>query len=220
MKHLTRDEVAIQRLLRRARIIAVVGASPRPDRHSHEVCRYLHEQGYEVIPVRPDRADVAGLCSYASLADVPGPIDILVVFRNVAAAPAHVDEAASRGIEAVWLPPSVWSRACDDAALRIGATVIDESCIMEEHRHGSRVPGHPHKLGAHLRRRKHEYSDNRKHPSDEGYRAGGGGGHLGGGGVRASLDEKKMVAGRPSPRRGLIKLLGALRLRGRHAHKR
>ena len=216
MKHLTRDEVAIQQLLQRARIVAIIGASPRPERHSNEVCRYLHDQGYEVILVRPDRADIAGLSSYAQLADVPGPIDIVVIFRNAAAVPGHIREVAPKGPEAVWLPPGVSSREAEDEAARLGVTLVADACIAEEHRHGSRAPGHPRKLGVHLRRRKGEYTDNRKHPEEAGYVAGGGGGHAGGGGVRAALDEKKMVAGRPSPRKGLVKALSALTLRGRH----
>jgi predicted CoA-binding protein len=219
MKHLTRDEVALQQLLQRARTVAVVGASPRPKRHSHQVCRYLHDQGYDVIPVRPDRADVAGLPSYAQLSDVPGSVDIVVVFRNAAAAPEHIRQAADKTPEAIWLPPGVWSRACDDEGARAGVTLVVDACIEEEHRHGSRVPGHPRKLGVHRSRRKRAYSDNRKRPEEDGYVAGGGGGHAGGGGVRAVLDEKKMAGGRPSPRRGLRKLLAWLRLRGRHHGK-
>ncbi len=206
----------IQRLLQHARTIAVIGASPRPERRSYEICRYLHEQGYDVIPIRPDRADVAGLTSYERLADVPGPVDIVAIYRNGAAAPEHVREAAEKSPEAVWLPPGVWSRACDEEATRAGLTLVMDACLEVEHRHASRVPGHPRKLMGHLPRRKHAYADNRKHPEDSGYAPGGGGGHAGGGGVRATLDEKKMVGGRPSPRPGVFKRLSALRLRGRH----
>ena len=216
MKHLTRDEVLIQRLLQNARTIAVIGASPRPERHSHEVCLYLHEEGYDVIPVRPDRADVAGLTSYERIADVPGPVDLVVIYRNAAAAPHHVAEAAIKTPESVWLPPGVWSRACDEEASRASLTLVIDACIEAEHRHANRVPGHPRKLGVHVRRRKRAYADNRKHPEDAGYVAGGGGGAAGGGGVRATLDEKKMVGGRPSPRKGQLKPLSPRRLRGRH----
>ena len=219
MKHLTREEVALQQLLQRARTIAVIGASPRPERHSHQVCRYLHDQAYEVIPVRPDLADVAGLKSYQKLSDVPGPVDIVVVFRNARWAPAHIREAAVKAPEAVWLPPGVWSRACDEEAARIGVSLVIDSCIEEEHRHASRAPGHPTKLGVHVRRGRKTYEDNRKHPDDAGYVAGGGGGSSGGGGVRAVLDEKKMRTGRPSPRHGIFKLIPKLRLRGRHRTK-
>jgi predicted CoA-binding protein len=218
MKHLTRDEVAIQRMLQRARIIAVVGASPRSGRHSNIVCRYLHAQGYEVIPVRPDRADVASLKSYAVLADVPGPVDLIVIFRNARAAPAHVAEGALKSPDAVWLPPGATSRACEDAATRAGVTLVEDCCIMEEHRHASHRAGHPRKLGVHVRRRARILADNRKRADDGGWTAGGGGGHVGGGGVRATLDEKKMVAGRPSPRRGRFLTIGPQRLRGRHRH--
>jgi predicted CoA-binding protein len=217
MKHLTRDEVLIQRLLQTARTIAVIGASPWPERHSHEVCRYLHDQGYDVLPVRPDRSDVAGLTSYAQLGDIPGPVDLVVIYRNVEAAPQHVRDAAIKMPESVWLPPGVWSRACDEEAARAGLTLVIDACIEAEHRHANRVSGHPRKLGVHVRRRKGRvYEDNRKRAEDSGYVAGGGGGPSGGGGVRATLDEKKMVAGRPSPRKGLFKRLAALRLRGRH----
>jgi uncharacterized protein len=220
MKHLTRDEVAIHRLLQRARTIAVIGASPRPARHSHRVCCYLHEQGYEVIPVRPDREEVAGMTSYAWLGDVPGPVDIVVIFRSAAAVVAHIQEAAAKTVEAVWLPPGVGQPRCADEAAQLGLTLVEDSCIEEEHRHATRVAGHPRKLGVHVKRRQHGYEDNRQHPEEAGYTAGGGGGHAGGGGVRAALDEKKMAGGGPSPRRGLFKTLAALHLRGRHRAKR
>lgn len=216
MKHLTRDEIAMQQLLQRARTIVVVGASPRTDRHSHQVCRYLHDQGFEVIPVRPDRAQVASMSSYARLGDVPGPVDIVVIFRNPAAVPAHIRETAAKGPEAVWLPPGVWTPACRQEAARLAVTLIEDTCIEAEHRHGSRSSGHPRKLGVHGRRRARAYPDNRKRPDGAGWVAGGGGGASGGGGVRAALDEKKMVAGKPSPRRGLLRLQEALRLHGRH----
>jgi predicted CoA-binding protein len=89
----------MRHVLQRARTIAIVGASPSPDRHSHAVAQYLAHESYEVIAVRPDRADVVGLATYASLADIPGAVDLVVLF------PAHVEEAAGKGAEAVWLPP-------------------------------------------------------------------------------------------------------------------
>jgi hypothetical protein len=66
----------------------------------------------------------------------------------------------------------------------------------------SQSAGHPAKWGVHVRRRKPTYEDNRRRPGDAGYVAGGGGGHATGGGVRAVLDEKKMVKGAPSSRSG------------------
>jgi predicted CoA-binding protein len=190
----------MRRVLQRARTIAIIGASPSPERHSHAVTRYLADDGYDVIPVRPDRSDVAGLAAYASLAEIPGAVDLVVVFRTPSAVPAHMEEAAAKGAEVVWLAPGAWSPAADEAARQHDLTLIKERCVMEEHRHLSQRSGHPKKWGVHVRRRKPVYQDNRARLDDGGYARRGGGGHVAGGGGRSVLDEKKMVAGAPSRR--------------------
>lgn len=205
MKHMTREETVNRRVLQRSRTVAVIGASSSPERHSHAVAVYLKAAGYDVIPIRPDGGEVAGLPAFARLADVAGPVDLVVIFRRPEAVPAHIDEAAARHVEAVWLPPGVWSREAEAAARRHGLTLIKELCIAEEHRHLSQQSGHPTKWGVHMRRRKSTYEDNRRRPDDAGYVVGGGGGHVAGGGVRSILDEKKMVKGAPSRRSGAFK---------------
>jgi predicted CoA-binding protein len=210
MKHMDREETLIQRLLRRARTIAVIGASSRSTRHSGEVVRYLHDAGYDVIPIRPDRVQVGGLPTYARLDDVGGPVDVVVIFRRPEAVTAHVREAIAKHAEAVWLPPGAWSREAEDEARSHGLALVKDRCIMESHRHlfgphGEPRAGHPQKTGVHISRRKGTFEDNRLRPEDEGYAADGGGGRNAGGGVRAVLDEKKMIKGRPSPRSGPVK---------------
>lgn len=200
MKHMTRDEARNRRVLQRARTVAIIGASPNPERHSHTVAAYLKTAGYDVIPIRPDRGTVAGVASVARLADVAGPVDLLVIFRKPSAVPAHIEEAAARKVEVVWLQPGAWSREADEAADRHGVTLVKERCIAEEHRHLSEQSGHPLKWGVHVSRRKPTYEDNRARPDDAGYAAGGGGGRAAGGGVRSILDEKKMAKGAPSRR--------------------
>ena len=64
MKHLTPTDSVMRHVLQRARTIAIIGASPSPERHSHAVTRYLAHEGYDVIPVRPDQSDVAGLAGH------------------------------------------------------------------------------------------------------------------------------------------------------------
>ncbi|HEY8316828.1 MAG TPA: CoA-binding protein, partial [Gaiellaceae bacterium] len=71
-----------EQILRDARTIAVVGASPDPSRTSHRVMRYLQGAGYRCIPVNPNAAEVLGERSYPSLADVPEPVDLVDVFRR------------------------------------------------------------------------------------------------------------------------------------------
>jgi predicted CoA-binding protein len=203
VKHLTRGEITIRRLLDRARTIAIIGASPRPERHSHVVTSYLHEVRYDVVPVRADGQDIDGFKSYERIEDIPGPIDLAIIYRRPEEVVLHIEEAARKGVEAVWLPPGVWSREAEEAAHRLGLFLIKDCCPEEEHRHMSHDGGHPQRAGMHFAgRHRASYEDNRKSPETTGYTAGGGGGHRGGGGVRAVLDEKKMESGRPSPRKG------------------
>ena len=205
MKHMTRDEAVIRHVLQRARTVAIIGASPQPNRQSYTVTSYLSHAGYDVIPIRPDRGEVAGLPTYSRLGDVAGPVDLVAIFRRPDAVVAHIEEAAAKHAEAVWLPPGAWSPGAEAAAEAHGLTLIKERGIVEEHRHLSLSSGHPAKWGVHVRRRKATYEDNRLRPDDAGYVAGGGGGSVAGGGVRGTLDEKKMVKGAPSRRRGPMK---------------
>jgi predicted CoA-binding protein len=199
---MTRQETLVLRLLNRARTIAVVGASPRPERHSYTVFSYLHRAGYDVIPVRPDLRQVDGLKSYARLEDIPVQLDLVVIFRRAEAAPQFIAEAAAKRVEAVWLPPGVWTPRAEEEARRHDVALIKDRCIEEDHRHFLKGGGHPKRLGVHVGRRRRTYEDNRKDLEVAGYAEGGGGGGKGGGGKRAVLDEKKMVRGRPSPRQG------------------
>lgn len=192
MKHMTRQDALTQGLLRSSRTVAVIGASLKPERHSREVVGYLHRSGYDVIPIRPDRAQVEGLPTFASLADVAGSVDLAVIFRRPDAVPAHIREAAAKRARAVWLPPGAWSRDAEDEARRHELAVIKDRCIIEEHRHlasasGEHLSGHPKKPGVHVGHRRKTAAE------PGGYAAGGGGGHSGGGGVRAVVDEKKMT---------------------------
>jgi predicted CoA-binding protein len=196
MKHMNRAEVVVAALLRSSRVIAIIGASPNPARHSCEVVSYLHAAGYDVVPLRPDRAPVAGLPTYASLDDIGGSVDLVVIFRRPDAVVPHIREAAAKRAHAVWLPPGVWSRAAEEEAQAQRLTLVKERCIIEEHRHlsgarGEAIAGHPKKQGIHVSRRQLGV-DGEVNSTDPGYTAGGGGGSRGGGGVRAVLDEKKM----------------------------
>src|SRR5687767_8002081 len=116
MRHITREEAMIAGLLRATRTIAVVGASPRPTGHSHEVVSYLHRAGFDVVPVRADRAAVSGLPTFASLDDFGGPVDMVVIFRRPDAVAAHIQQAVAKHAYAVWLLPGAWSRAAEKAA--------------------------------------------------------------------------------------------------------
>jgi predicted CoA-binding protein len=203
MSHQPRVAPLIEALLRRVRVIAIVGASPSPTRHSQTVARYLKEAAYDVVPIRPDGAEVAGLPSLRRLADVPGPVELAVLFRRPAALLVHVEEAAHKGVGAVWFPPGAVDAEAARHARSLGLVVVEGRCILEDHRHylahesgtPRRVTAHPAR--GHAGRRAREARRERAH----GNAPRGGGGHGGGGGVRALLTEKKEAPPGPSSRR-------------------
>ncbi|MEK7681599.1 MAG: CoA-binding protein, partial [Chloroflexota bacterium] len=97
----------IEEILKSSKTVAVVGLSPRPDRPSYDVARYLQEQGYRVIPVNPQATEVLGEKSYPSLADVPVPVDVVDIFRRSEDVPPIVDEAVMVKARVVWMQEGI-----------------------------------------------------------------------------------------------------------------
>lgn len=124
---------AIERILDECRTIAVVGLSANPWRPSNNVAGYMKEQGYTVIPVNPKEELVLGEKSYPSLADVPGEIDLVDVFRRSEDAGAVVDEAIRVGAKAVWLQEGVIDGAAAERASAAGLLVVMNRCWLKEH---------------------------------------------------------------------------------------
>src|SRR5882672_9077260 len=96
----------IGRMLR-AKRIAVVGLSDDPSRASHGVAEYLQSRGYEIVPVNPNCSSVLGVRCYASLAEVPQPIDLVDVFRRAEFCAEVVREAIEVGAKGVWLQSGI-----------------------------------------------------------------------------------------------------------------
>jgi uncharacterized protein len=124
-----------EEILREAKTIAVVGASPKPDRPSHGVMRYLLQQGYDVIPVRPrDCDEVLGIPCVPSLADVDRRIDLVDVFRRVDAAPDVAREAVAVGAHAFWLQLGLRSPEARRIAVDAGLDYVEDECTAIVHR--------------------------------------------------------------------------------------
>jgi len=122
-------------ILAEAKTIAVVGASPKPDRPSHGVMRYLIAQGYRVIPVRPrDCDEVHGVPCVASLSEIEEPIDLVDVFRRVDACPGVAREAAEVGAMAVWLQLGLVSPEARAIAEAAGLDYVEDECAAIVHR--------------------------------------------------------------------------------------
>jgi uncharacterized protein len=143
------DPLIIQRVLHSGRTIAVVGLSSNHLRASHFVGFYLKRHGYRVIPVNPREADVLGEKSFASLSDVPVPIDIVNVFRAPDALPAIAREAVAVGAKNLWCQFSVISEEGARIAEAGGISVIMDRCIKVEH---ARYEGRMHWLGFNTQR--------------------------------------------------------------------
>ncbi|NYS29650.1 MULTISPECIES: CoA-binding protein [unclassified Pantoea] len=124
------NDQTIRDVLTRTQRIALVGASDRPERPSYGVMKYLLDQGYEVIPVSPKLAGktLLGQQGYASLADVPGEIDMVDVFRNSEAAWGVAQEAIAVGAKTLWLQLGVINEQAAVLAQDAGMTVIMDRC--------------------------------------------------------------------------------------------
>lgn len=130
MDHDSYSDTYLREILTGVRTVAVVGASPRPHRPSHGVMRYLQRQGYRTIPVNPFAAGgmILGERCYASLRDVPEPIDMVDIFRRSEAAGAAVDEAIAIGAKAVWMQLGVIDAAAAARAEAEGIKVVMDRC--------------------------------------------------------------------------------------------
>lgn len=126
------DDV-ISQVLAGMRRVAVVGLSARPDRASYGVTRFLVGKGLDVVGVNPALdEDVLGLRLFAGLSEVPGPIDVVDVFRRSEAVPEIMDQAVAIGARTVWLQEGVVHEAAAAKARAAGLTVIQDRCLYKE----------------------------------------------------------------------------------------
>jgi uncharacterized protein len=122
-------------ILADAKTIAIVGASPNPERPSHGVMRYLLAQGYICIPVRPlDCDDVLGVPCVASVTDIEEPIDVVDVFRRPGALVGHAEEAVAAGAGALWLQLGLVSPEARAIATEAGLDYVEDACTAIVHR--------------------------------------------------------------------------------------
>jgi uncharacterized protein len=127
------DTEEICALLKRVRRIAVVGLSPKPARPSYSVSRAMQGFGYQIVPVRPKVAEVLGQKAYATLAEVPGPIDLVNVFRAAEHIDAIVDECLALKIAAIWIQEGIVNEVAARRAHDAGMTVVMDRCIYKDY---------------------------------------------------------------------------------------
>jgi predicted CoA-binding protein len=121
-------------LLKKYKTIAVVGLSSNPMRPSYGVTEYMQGEGYRVIPVNPNEREVLGEKSYAWLEEVPAKIDIVNIFRRAEEVAPVVESAIRIGAKVVWMQQGIEHEAAAEKARAAGLTVVEDACILVEHR--------------------------------------------------------------------------------------
>ena len=132
------DDAGLARILREARTVAVLGAKAQPAEPAHYVPAYLTQHGYRVLPVNPTLAGrkILGEPVVVTLADLPGPVDVIDVFRRPEYLPGHAAEI----LALPWRPAVVWFQlgirndAAAERLARAGIRVVQDRCMMPEHR--------------------------------------------------------------------------------------
>jgi len=126
-------------LLHRYRTVAVVGLSPKPERDSHRVARYLKEQGFRIIPVNPGQTEILGETCYPSLTAVPEPVEIVDVFRRSDTVPPIAEEAVAIGAKVFWMQLGIHHEAAVKRLKEAGLEVVVDHCIKVEQMRCSRL---------------------------------------------------------------------------------
>ena len=139
---------AVRTILDNLRIIAVVGLSPRTQRDSHRVSRYMQEHGYTIVPINPveagklilrERVFASLTEAAAELAKFHQRIQLVNCFRNSEDIPPIVDEAIAVGAQAVWMQQGIQHAEAAQAAADAGLMVVQDKCLMVEHARAYRV---------------------------------------------------------------------------------
>ncbi|MBN2359027.1 MAG: CoA-binding protein [Deltaproteobacteria bacterium] len=130
------DDHEIQQILLGAVRVAVVGASHKPQRPSHQTMAYLLQQGYQVVPVNPAGGEILGQPVARSLREIQRRVDIVDVFRNPGELqPTLVDEALAVGAKLLWLQDGVIREDIARLAIERGLLVVMDDCIKRRHAH-------------------------------------------------------------------------------------
>ena len=127
------DLATLRQLLEQTRAIAVVGLSPDELRPSHDVARYLQAQGYRIVPVNPRCTEVLGEQCFASLEEVPFPVDLVDVFRRTEEVASIARSAVVIGARGFWQQLGLVNAEADAIAVAAGLMSVMDRCIKIDH---------------------------------------------------------------------------------------
>jgi uncharacterized protein len=140
-RHIIEDRDGITRILDATRRIAVLGIKIDPDRPAHFVPAYAQQAGFEIVPVPvyyPDVTEILGERVYRKVADVPGEVDMVNVFRRSHDIPPHVDDILAKRPKSVWMQSGIRNDDAAEQLARAGIDVVQDHCLMVELRRRGR----------------------------------------------------------------------------------
>jgi predicted CoA-binding protein len=120
-------------ILEKYKTVAIVGLSPKSERDSHKVAKYLKENRYRIVPVNPGQKEILGEKCYPNLKAIPIPIDVVDIFRKPEAIHRVVDDAIGIGAKVVWMQLGLAHNQAADKARKAGLGVVMNKCIKTEH---------------------------------------------------------------------------------------
>ena len=125
----------IKEILEEVKTIAIIGCSPKEDKASNIVARYLKNAGYKIIPVYPKEDEIIGEKVYRSLSDIPFDVDLVDIFRKPDVIASVVDEAISKGnVKCIWTQLGLVNNEACDKAKENGMKVVQNHCTKIEHK--------------------------------------------------------------------------------------
>ncbi len=134
-EHLLDTPAQIRTLLENTRRIAVLGIKAKPEQPAYYVPEYAQRAGYEIIPVpvyHKDLTEMLGEKVYRAVADVPGEVDLVNVFRRPVDIPPHVDDIIAKRPKAVWFQLGIRNDEAAEKLARAGIDVVQDHCLMVE----------------------------------------------------------------------------------------
>ncbi len=128
------DDAEIRQILRQYHHVAVVGLSPKTDRASYDVAKFLQEHGYHIIPVHPQADSILGEKVYARLEDIPFPVDVVDVFRRSEDTPGVAESAVRIGAKVLWLQLGINNEGARSIAETGGIRFVEDRCMKIEYK--------------------------------------------------------------------------------------
>lgn len=123
----------LSEMFQHLKTVAVVGLSPKPERDSYTVARYLQQRGISIIPIRPGQKKILNATAYSSLDDVPVPVDIVDVFRSSDKVLAHAHETLRLKPRAFWMQLNIENLEAAELLTTAGIDVVMNRCIKIEY---------------------------------------------------------------------------------------